>query len=164
VSNDAYKTVTGKVTTFVNKNSNSKAGMLLDGENRPWYNKKEPIPEGLGKGAEVELKINPSKKFYNVEKVKILREADQSAGSVSEGANSKNAQQENKGDKSASPKSSFQTQKSKDIAVKVATKLAVEHAGIRPGDNQAEHLDEVNELANGYKNIMQGLLKEGEKQ
>lgn len=150
MSNDSYKTVEGEIEAVNNRNGQEFYGLLV---NDDWQNGRNPMPEDLEKGMKVAIKSDPEADFYNIEDIKILEEAEESAGSVSEGATS-SAQQGNKGDKSASHNSSY---KQVSIQAQTATKLAAEQASVRPGENQAKHLDEVNELANGYLNIIRGL-------
>jgi len=47
-----------------------------------------------------------------------------------------------------------------NITAQASVKLAVEHAEVRPGDSVGEHVEEVNELARGYANIMESITGE----
>lgn len=156
MSNDSYKTVKGEIEAVNNRQGQEFYGLLVNGD---WQNGRNPMPEGLEKGVKVEIESDPEEKFYNVKEINV-READKE-DRVSEGSNSSSSAQSETGDKSASPSNSFQTQKSKDIASKVALQEAAKHAHYRPNeDGSGKHIDEVHELAKGYKNIMERLLNE----
>lgn len=148
------ETVKGEIEAVNNRKGQEFYGILVNGN---WQNGENPMPQGLEKGVTVEIESDPEADFYNIQEINVMEQRETQNQNVGGGAISDLAQGE-QGDNSQSS-NTFQTQKSKDITVKVATKLAVEHANTRP-EQQAEHLDEVNELASGYMSIMQGLLKE----
>jgi len=148
------ETIEGEIEAVNNRKGQEFYGLLVNGD---WQNGENPMPQGLEKGVSVEIKSDPEADFYNIQEINVMEQRETQNQDVGGGANSDLAQGE-QGDNSQSS-NTFQTQKSKDITVKVATKLAVEHVDTRP-EQQAEHLDEVNELASGYMSIMQGLLKE----
>lgn len=147
------ETIEGEIEAVNNRKGQEFYGLLVNGD---WQNGENPMPQGIEKGVTVKIKSDPEADFYNIQEINVMEQRETQNQDVGGGANSDLAQGE-QGDNSQSSKT-FQTQKSKDITVKVATKLAVEHADTRP-EQQAEHLDEVNELASGYMSIMQGLLK-----
>jgi len=47
-----------------------------------------------------------------------------------------------------------------NITAQASVKLAVEHAEVRPEESVGEHVEEVNELARGYANIMENITEE----
>lgn len=152
------ETIEGEIEAVNNRKGQEFYGLLVKGD---WQNGENPMPQGIEKGVTVEIKSDPEADFYNIQEINVMEQRETQNQDVGGGANSDLAQGEQKKERGDNSQSSntFQTQKSKDITVKVATKLAVEHVDTRPKD-QAEHLDEVNELASGYMSIMQGLLKE----
>lgn len=155
MSDDSYKTIKGEVEAINNRKGQEFYGLLV---NSDWQNGRNPMPQNLEKGVKVEIVSDPEADFYNIQEINV-KEADKE-GSVSEGSTS-SAQKENKGDKPASSSNSFQSQKSKDIASKVALQEAAKHAYSRPNEGgSGKHIDEVHELAKGYKNIMERLLRE----
>jgi hypothetical protein len=102
---------------------------------------------------------NDEDEFIDIVDKTILEESE---GQKEERGSStdQSAQTTKNGDKPSANSSNNFTSKSRDISIKVALKTAAEHASTRPEDDQAKHLDEVNELANGYLNIMEGLKGE----
>lgn len=152
------ETVKGEIEAVNNRKGQEFYGLLVNGD---WQNGENPMPQGLEKGVTVEIESDPEADFYNIQEIDIMEQREKQSQSVSGGGDSNRAHGERKkeGDNSQSS-NTFQTQKSKDITVKVAFKEAVEQASTSPGESQGEHLDEVNELASGYISIMEGLAKE----
>lgn len=152
---EALPTVAGRVEAVNDRSDKNYYGVRVNDE---WFNGENSTE--ISKGDLVELKVKKNRDsddvFIDIVETSILEEADQSKDSVSEGSTSSaQSEKESMGDKSAS--SNNFTSKSRDISIKVALKTAAEHASTRPSDDQGRHLDEVNELANGYLNIMEGL-------
>lgn len=149
-------TVAGRVEAVNDCSDKNYFGVRINDE---WLNGRGSTE--ISTGDVVELKVTENRDndevFIDIMETNILEETLTEKEKPVGGVESSNAQRENKGDNSRSGSSNNFTSKSRDISIKVALKTAAEHAGTRPSDDQARHLDEVNELANGYLNIMEGL-------
>jgi len=162
-------TVRGKVEDVNLNPKKSYYGVRIDGE---WFNGEldgavtaEHVKDF--RGMKLRLEVNGSDDFIDIENVRVEENKDASQKNKEKRVESDASPGEGSVSDSAGVNSSTPSNNKNvlsptqaNITAQASVKLAVEHVSTRPEESVGEHIEEVNELARGYANIMKSVTEE----